>query len=249
MYPSTEDLLTLRDGDAADAEKLARLRAASGTAHAVARLDRMRDALRALPELEPPAGAWEAIETRLAAPAPRRIAARGAVAARLLGLAAALVLAVIAVLSVTSPPSLPTTSAPPQSPSGSALDLRATSAGGAAVGGDLLGDTLRTVRERLDRTIELRVARGNAVDGYASLEQQSAALEQMLGEITFQRAAMSGATASALAGLEDRIATIDAFLVSPALSADIRTKLMRARVELLEALVSVRLAQAQPLPF
>ena len=239
MPPNTEDLLTLRDGDAAGAEKLARLRAAPGTAHAVARLERMRDALRALPELDPPPAAWEAIEARLAAAPTERVAARGAVAARAVGLAAALVLAVIAVLSVmsTSP-----------SPPGSAPDLRATSrdSGG---GSELLGDTLRRVPERFEQTAELSVARGGIADSYAGLERESQALEQMLGAISFQRAAMSGATASAIVGLEDRIALLDAYLVSDTLPTEARAPLMSVRVDLLAALVSVRLAQAQPLPF
>src|SRR5690606_16658920 len=105
MHPRTEDLLTLRDGDPADADKVARWRAVPGTAHAVARLERMRDALRALPELDPPAGSWETIEARLAAPEPSagrasgRETARGAFAARVAGSAAALVLTAMAVMT------------------------------------------------------------------------------------------------------------------------------------------------------
>src|SRR6185436_9623844 len=58
MHPSTEDLLSVRDGEPLDA---ARAAACECPEHApeLDRLRRTRAALRALPELEPPPGVWQ----------------------------------------------------------------------------------------------------------------------------------------------------------------------------------------------
>jgi hypothetical protein len=248
MHPRTEDLLTLRDGDPADAKKLARLRAAPGTAQGVARLERVRDALRGLPELDPPAEGWALVEARLAQgePVAARRVARGAVASRAFGCAAVLAVAVIAAWFATA--GLPPADAP---------ELRADSRDGRggeaetldapADGARTLGDSLRTADTGLEPLLDLPSGGGDR--SVETLRAESEALERMLGTISFQRAAMSGATASAIVGLEDRIASIDAVMVTSELPPASQTSLMNVRVNLLEALVQVRLAQARPMPF
>jgi hypothetical protein len=83
---------------------------------------------------------------------------------------------------------------------------------------------------------------------YASLVDESARLERVLGEIPYQRPLMSGATAGTIVVLEDRIAFVDAQLTYGAargLRDPQRRALWGERVELMNALVQVRLAQSQ----
>ena len=76
MRPSTEDLLSVRDGEPLAAATRAAIEASPESTHEVERLRALQRSLRALPELAPPAGLWERIvaaEER-AAVAPRRVA-------------------------------------------------------------------------------------------------------------------------------------------------------------------------------
>lgn len=83
---------------------------------------------------------------------------------------------------------------------------------------------------------------------YTALVAESARLERVLAELPASRPLMVGSTASAIAGLEDRIAVVDAQL-SYAAAQDVappyRQALWGERVELMNALVYVRFAQAQ----
>jgi hypothetical protein len=83
---------------------------------------------------------------------------------------------------------------------------------------------------------------------YTALVAESARLERVLAELPAPRPLMAGSTASAIAGLEDRIAVVDAQL-SYAAAQDVappyRQALWGERVELMNALVYVRFAQAQ----
>jgi hypothetical protein len=83
---------------------------------------------------------------------------------------------------------------------------------------------------------------------YTALVAESARLERVLAELPAPRPLMVGSTASAIAGLEDRIAVVDAQL-SYAAAQDVaqpyRQVLWGERVELMNALVYVRFAQAQ----
>jgi flavin reductase (DIM6/NTAB) family NADH-FMN oxidoreductase RutF len=83
---------------------------------------------------------------------------------------------------------------------------------------------------------------------YVALVEQSGRLDQLLAELPAQRPLMTGATASTIAGLEDRIAFLDeqlAFSAAGKLPAPQRAALWSDRVELMNALVSVRYAEAQ----
>jgi hypothetical protein len=83
---------------------------------------------------------------------------------------------------------------------------------------------------------------------YAPLVAESARLERLLAELPAPRPLMVGSAAGTVAGLEDRIASIDAQLSYAAardLAPTYREALWGERVELMHALVYVRLGQAQ----
>ena len=82
---------------------------------------------------------------------------------------------------------------------------------------------------------------------YVSLVEQSGRLDQLLAELPAQRPLMTGATASTIAGLEDRIAFLDeqlAFSAAGKVPVPQRAALWSDRVDLMNALVSVRYAEA-----
>src|SRR5690606_38181684 len=83
---------------------------------------------------------------------------------------------------------------------------------------------------------------------YVSLIERSARLEQVLAQMREQqRPVISGATASTIAGLEDRIILIDEQLTLGAaegMRPEEREALWRQRVDLMNALVHVRMAQS-----
>lgn len=73
MHATTEQLLSLRDGLPVDAVAAAHAADCEDCRRRQRGLERVRDGLRALPELEPPAGLWSAVAAGVAAPpAPRR---------------------------------------------------------------------------------------------------------------------------------------------------------------------------------
>ena len=87
---------------------------------------------------------------------------------------------------------------------------------------------------------------------YTALVAESARLERLLGQISYQRPLMSGATASTIVGLEDRIGVIDeqlTYSTARGCRSRERDALWGERVELMNALVQVRYAQAQPAGF
>jgi hypothetical protein len=83
---------------------------------------------------------------------------------------------------------------------------------------------------------------------YAALVAESARLEQVLAELPASRPLMVGSTASTIVGLEDRIAFVDtqlSYAAAQGTAAPYRQALWGERVELMNALVYVRFAQAQ----
>jgi hypothetical protein len=86
------------------------------------------------------------------------------------------------------------------------------------------------------------------VAAYRALVAESARLERVLAGLPAPRPLMAGSTAGTIAGLEDRIAIVDTQL-SYAAAEDVapsyRQALWGERVELMNALVYVRFAQAQ----
>lgn len=82
---------------------------------------------------------------------------------------------------------------------------------------------------------------------YQALVAESARLERVLAELP-ARPLMVGSTASAIAGLEDRIAIVDAqlsYAAAQKVETPYRQALWGERVELMNALVYVRFAEAQ----
>jgi hypothetical protein len=226
MYPSTEDLLSVRDGEPVDACTSEVIAADASSVNEVERLRRAQTALRNLPDIEAPAGAWERIAaaeraTRLRSP--RWLSRVAGV-----GVAATVAAATIAYLAVLrNPPAADfapgtVTAVPDIAPPGlDALD-------GAPLGGRVVPAS------------------------YTALVEESARLERLLGQIRYQRPLMNGATASTIAGLEDRIGVIDeqlTYSTARRMPQPERAALWGERVELMNALVQVRYAQAQPTGF
>jgi hypothetical protein len=83
---------------------------------------------------------------------------------------------------------------------------------------------------------------------YSALVAESARLEQLLAELPAPRPLMAGSTASTIVGLEDRIALVDeqlSYAAAERVASPYRQALWGERVELMNALVYVRFAQAQ----
>jgi hypothetical protein len=84
---------------------------------------------------------------------------------------------------------------------------------------------------------------------HPELVQESARLDRALRRVPYQRPMMSAETATTIAGLEDRIALIDEQITysnARGVPQPQRVALWGERVDLMNALVHVRYAQAQP---
>jgi hypothetical protein len=222
MHPTTEDLLSVRDGEPLDASVSEAIADSAAHANEVERLRRMQSALQALPTLDPPAGAWKAI-----AAAERETRVRSTmVMRRVAGVGVAAAVAMVAILYLGSVARVPD-------------DVVSTTTGNDA------GGEAPIAREL--------VLGGRVVPAsYSALVQESARLDRVLGQLQYQRPVMTGATASTIAGLEDQIAFIDEQLTygsARGLPQPERTALWGQRVELMNALVHVRYAQAEPAGF
>jgi hypothetical protein len=211
MRPSTEDLLAVRDGGPLDASAKALIEASPVYVREVERLRRLRNALRALPAIEPPADVLaRVLEANEAREMGRgrwlRFAAGASVAA------AVATAAIVYVATSGQSPRPVVTTAPLAANETSAPPVTATPV------------------------------------SYVSLVEESGRLDQLLAELPAQRPLMTGATASTIAGLEDRIAFLDeqlAFSAAGKLPVPQRAALWSDRVEVMTALVSVRYAEAQ----
>jgi hypothetical protein len=194
----------------------------------------VRDALRELPELSPADDMWQRIVAVERETRPRSSYRRLAAGA---GIAAAV--AALAIFVMSSPsrptggilrPAIPpgdriTTTTPADSPSN-------------VVGGETPFDP--------DRPLFY----GQVVPvSYPELVQESARLDRALRRLPYQRPMMSAETATTIAGLEDRIALIDEQITysnARGVPQPQRVALWGERVDLMNALVHVRYAQAQP---
>jgi hypothetical protein len=211
MHPSTEDLLSVRDGEPLDAR---RATACERPEHAgeLERLRRMRHALRALPDLEPPPGVLQRAMVEAERSSRRSIWPRA-----LAGIGVAAAVASVAILLVGGP--------------------------GASVSPDAEPPAIAP-----PATWRAPAVMATPTPTYTSLVQESAHLEEVLSQISYQRPLMTGSTAGTIAGLEDRIAVIDELSTygsARGLRPPEREALLSERVQLLNALVHVRLAQSQ----
>jgi predicted nucleic acid-binding protein len=100
MRPSTEDLLSTRDGEPLPAATRVEIEASPESAREVERLRAVQRSLQNLPELAPPAGAWE----RILAAEQRTSAARRRIVRSVAGLGVAAAAAVVAVIVFVAGP-------------------------------------------------------------------------------------------------------------------------------------------------
>ena len=117
MRARTEDLLKIRDREPVDAAMRDRIVADPDNAREIARLARVAEDLRGLPDVEPPPGVWARIAAD-AAPA-RRPRRRSIVRYTGAALAASVAAAALLILQPADPP-------PPTSGTGAALPMTAT---------------------------------------------------------------------------------------------------------------------------
>jgi len=208
--------LTIRDGEPLGAEERAAIEAQPLAARELERLRAVQRALRALPDLEPPPGIWErVVAAEQEAPFTPRRWLRA-----LAGLGVAAAVAAVAIVYLAQNPAAPDW----------------TAAGPAAVvvpdGGGI----------RAAPYVAPRPA------SYTVLVEESARLEKLLAQMPAPRPLMAASTATTIVGLEDRIAFLDQQLsygAARGLQLRQRQALWSERVELMNALVHVRFAQAQ----
>lgn len=236
MHPSTEDLLSVRDGEPLDAVTSNVIAEDATHEREIERLRQMKDALRDLPELAPPAGLWDRIAAIEHETRPRRNTWLRPAAG--VGIAAAV--AALAIFVVGTPSRQTGGPArPPASESGGGLTTRTiTVEEPSTVVGTM------TVFDPDRPFVGARIVPAT----YPALMQESARLDRALRRISYQqRPVMTGETATTIAGLESRIAVIDEQLTygnARGVPQPERTALWGERVDLMNALVHVRYAQA-----
>ena len=254
MYPSTEELLSIRDGEPVDAEVRAAVDADPSLQAEVERLQATSDRLRELPELAPPPGVRAKVfaqpeagpgtnprsrrdsrpseQARAARAASGRVSTEGTDHNRShfrstpraywpLGGAIAAAVAVVAVLAVRS------------------VDEPTVSGPGTIVAEGPVSNS---------SSAGLNVATA----AYTSLTSESARLERLLNQIPYRPRLVNAATATTITGLEDRIAQVDQVLmysIVNGLRPEQAEALWQERVDLMNALVQVRYAQAQRFGF
>ncbi len=111
----------------------------------------------------------------------------------------------------------------------------------------------------MDGAIDAGSAGANEADAAAAADEyyfellaEAALLEQVLYELPPPRRVIRVSTAGTIAGLEDRIALLDAELIRATVESDApeyRTALLRERVDAMSALVNVRYAQSRAFRF
>ena len=219
MRPSTVDLLRIRDGEPVAADVRAVVDGDPELREELARLVAAQRALQALPELEPPSGMYERIRSEIAAQQTRSV--RSAWQWPLRGAIAA----GVAVAAVWLAGHMPETA---------------------------VEDVVAPATIVADETQAPQVTPLLGTPAYASLVEESARLERALDEIPYRPRVVRASTAATIDGLEDRIALIDEQLMfarALGLSTADRQVLYRQRVELMNALVQIRYAEARRFAF
>jgi hypothetical protein len=236
MHPSTEDLLSVRDGEPLDAITSNVIAEDATHGREIDRLSEMRDALRRLPDVAPPDDMWARIAAVERATRPRRSTWLLLTAG--VGVAAAVAALAIFVIGtplrqsggLVQPPALQASEGLPASTTDEPPST-------------VVGTT--TVFDPDRPFVGARIVPAT----YPALMQESARLDRALRRLSYQRPMMSAETATTIAGLEDRIALIDEQLTygnARGVPQPERTALWGERVDLMNALVHVRYAQAQP---
>jgi hypothetical protein len=236
MHPSTEDLLSVRDGEPVDSEIRAAIADDVAQSREVERLRSVRHALRGLPELAPPDGAWERIASAERDTRPRMAPWRKYAAGA--GIAASV--AALAIFVIGSP----------SRPAGGYATPPAITGNDAVSPGRLDEQPSTVVGAETPFDPDGLLVGGRVVPAsYPALVQESARLDRALRRLPHQRPMMSAETATTIVGLEDRIALIDEQITysnARGVPQPQRVALWGERVDLMNALVHVRYAQAQP---
>ena len=233
MHPSTEDLLSVRDGEPVAADIRAAIAGDVAQSREVERLRSVRHALRGLPELAPPAGVWQRIAAAEREAQRRTVPWRKYAAGA--GIAAAV--AALALFVIGSQSRSTGAYSKPPATARASNGLSITGSSSTVVGTDTPVDPDALVGGRI------------VPASYPALVQESARLDRALRRLPRQRPMMSAETATTIAGLEDRIALIDEQITysnASGVPQPQRVALWGERVELMNALVHVRYAQAQP---
>lgn len=231
MHASTEELLSVRDGEAVAETVVSHVETCEQCQGRLGRLSMMKSALRGLPELAPPDDAWKRVVARQKAalsPQRRRFVPQ------LIGLAASVV-AVAVVLQVLDDPGRRAVRgvAEPTVSDGQLMTTTAPPTATAQPAG--MGATVATGGVPL-----------------ATLISRSQQLEKQLRALPRGPQVVSGGTAGTISELQDRILMVDYQMSMGQLDGedpDLARRLWQERIELMNSLLAVRYAQAQQVSF
>ncbi len=231
MHASTEELLSLRDGEAVAETVVSHVDDCEECQGTLGRLSMMKTALRGLPELAPPDDAWQRVVARhesMAMPRRRRFFPQ------LVGLAASVVAVAVVLQLLSDPGRRAVRGMPEQSVSGSQpIAATATSPAAAQPAG-------------------MNVSMAAGANPLAGLISQSQQLERTLRALPRGPQVVSGGTAGTIGELQDRIAMVDYQMSVAQLDRDdpdVARRLWQERIELMNSLLAVRYAQAQQVSF
>ena len=231
MHASTEELLSLRDGEAVAEAVVSHVDDCEQCQVSLGRLSMTKTALRGLPELTPADDAWQGVLARhdsIAKPVRRRFVPQ------LVGLAASVLAVVIVLQALDDPGRRAVRGMPEQSTADS--QLMTTTASPAA-------------------TAQPAGMNASATAGgipLAALISESQQLERTLRALPRGPQVVSGGTAGTIGELQDRIAMIDYQMSMGQLDGDdpdVARRLWQERIELMNSLLAVRYAQAQQMSF
>ncbi len=230
MHASTEELLSVRDGETVAEAVVSHVEACEHCQGQLGRLSMIRSALGNLPEIAPPDGTWQRILARHEASRPRE---RRNFVPQLIGLAAS-VLAVAAVLQVLDDPGRRAVRGMPES--STASSQAATPAMPPAAAARQAGGAPAAAA-----TVPL-----------ATLISRSQRLENTLRALPRGPQLVTGSTAGTITELQDRIAMVDYQMSLGQLEdqdPDVARRLWQERIGLMNSLLAVRFAQAQQVSF
>ncbi len=253
MYPGTENLLSIRDGEPVDAEARAAVESEPALQAEIAHLEATRDRLRKLPELTPPPGVRAKVFLELEsgpgtrrATSPERPRSRSTGQSRTDSAATAL-----GKTSGGNPGTRFLRRAQWPLRGGIAAAVAAVAILGVRYLGIPQGPPPGTIIAEGPLTAVAPSGFGGAA-AYTSLTSESARLERLLNEIPYRPRLVNAGTATMISGLQDRIGQVDQVLMYSSvdgLQPEQTMALWQERVDLMNALVRVRYAEAQRFGF
>ena len=231
MHASTEELLSVRDGETVAETLVSHVEACEHCQNQLGRLSMMKSALGNLPKIAPPDDAWQRIVERHKASQPRE---RRSFVPQLVGLAAS-VLVVAIVLQVSNEPGRHTV---PETPASS------TPAGQIS--------TTTIPPSAVAQQTAMSASAAAATVPLASLISRSQQLENTLRALPRGPHLVTGSTAGTITELQDRIAMVDYQMSLGQVEdqdPDVVRRLWQERIELMNSLLAVRYAQTQQVSF